>query len=119
MFRTAMSLEEGYEDEVVQNAPDRQTHRQTQINRDTKESAGPGSTVGQLVSSAQPRWELGWPSSPRHTPGPRPPLSSHRPASTPIVLSHMKPVSGSQDLLPMFSCPGDSIVPSARDAVTR
>lgn len=40
MFRTAMSLEQGYEDKVVQNAPGRQTDRQTQMNGETKDSAG-------------------------------------------------------------------------------
>lgn len=49
MFRTAMSLEEGYEDKVVQNATD----RQTQMNRD-KGECWPGSIVGQLVSPALP-----------------------------------------------------------------
>lgn len=50
MFRTAMSLEEGYKDkgEVIQNASDRQT------DRETEESAGQGpsiqSRVRQLLS---------------------------------------------------------------------
>lgn len=72
---------------------------------------------------APPRWELGWPPSPSHAEGLLPPLSphhqlsfnSHHPFSR---VSNVKPISGSQDLLPTFSCPGDSIVPSASDAVT-
>lgn len=71
---------------------------------------------------AQPRWELGWPSNRHHAPSPPPPpfisplsFNSHRPFSR---VSNVKPVSGSQGLLPMFSCPRDSIVPSASDAVT-
>lgn len=107
MFRTAMSLEEGYKDkgEVIQNASDRQTGRgecrpETQHSEQSQAASVSQPFPDPLshLVEAQLRWEPGL--ALQSLPHTRLFVISHHPFSCTFSV---KPISGSRDLFLMFS----------------